>query len=467
MLDVESDHSGILIPRVALTSIDQSTPVVSPQVSELVYNTATAGTAPNNVSPGYYYWNGSQWVRLSSGGATVSNEAWELSGNAGTTAGTNFIGTTDHQALHFKINSQDRLIMPLTNQILAAQGGNRNAPFYSFAHTPNMGIAAPSPNTLQLITDGAVRFIVTKELIRSDLHHRFQEGTVDKPGIAFEKSSGTGISRPETNQMGLSTNSLERIRIDRDGRVGIGTSEPNKYAGVDNIIHKLNVRGTSTHNSTTGDFTPMSVFDNTGTGAALGVFSNNQSVSLEVGNKGSRGIAIRGIHEGAGDGIGVFGYSNIANGWAGLFNGSVGATDNFYIASDRNLKTNINDLDGDDILKKIGKIKPKSYHLITDIHSGMGGERKKSFGFIAQELMEVFPELVVHKGIPNPLGKKEALKNPEFSNYYLVNYTGLIPILTEAIQKQQEKIEALERQVEKIETLENKIRELEILIRSR
>src|SRR5690606_37888681 len=109
----------------------------------------------------------------------------------------------------------------------------------------------------------------------------------------------------------------------------------------------------------------------------------------------------------------------------------------------------------------------KSYHLITDIHSGMGGERQKSFGFIAQELMEVFPELVVHKGIPNPLGKKEALKNPEFSNYYLVNYTGLIPILTEAIQKQQEKIEALERQVEKIETLENKIRELEILIRSR
>ncbi len=31
--------------------------------------------------------------------------SWELAGNAGTTAGTNFIGTTDNQALEFKVNS--------------------------------------------------------------------------------------------------------------------------------------------------------------------------------------------------------------------------------------------------------------------------------------------------------------------------------------------------------------------------
>jgi hypothetical protein len=30
----------------------------------LIYNTATAGTAPNNVTPGFYYWNGTSWIRL-------------------------------------------------------------------------------------------------------------------------------------------------------------------------------------------------------------------------------------------------------------------------------------------------------------------------------------------------------------------------------------------------------------------
>jgi hypothetical protein len=29
-----------------------------------VYNTAATGTAPNNVVPGYYFWNGSAWVNF-------------------------------------------------------------------------------------------------------------------------------------------------------------------------------------------------------------------------------------------------------------------------------------------------------------------------------------------------------------------------------------------------------------------
>lgn len=35
----------------------------------------------------------------------VDNEGWSLAGNSGTTAGTNFIGTTDNVALEFKVNS--------------------------------------------------------------------------------------------------------------------------------------------------------------------------------------------------------------------------------------------------------------------------------------------------------------------------------------------------------------------------
>lgn len=56
-LDVEATNKGILIPRVALTSTDEFTPIIGEQVeSLLVYNTASAGTGDKAVEPGFYYW---------------------------------------------------------------------------------------------------------------------------------------------------------------------------------------------------------------------------------------------------------------------------------------------------------------------------------------------------------------------------------------------------------------------------
>lgn len=67
-LDVVSTSNGILIPRIALTAKNVAAPVVNPQggalvVGTLIWNTATAGVVPNNVSPGYYYWDGTYWVK--------------------------------------------------------------------------------------------------------------------------------------------------------------------------------------------------------------------------------------------------------------------------------------------------------------------------------------------------------------------------------------------------------------------
>jgi hypothetical protein len=60
MLDVYSTSKGMLIPRLALTSTTTAAPVTSPETSLLIYNTATTG----DVTPGYYYWDASKWVRL-------------------------------------------------------------------------------------------------------------------------------------------------------------------------------------------------------------------------------------------------------------------------------------------------------------------------------------------------------------------------------------------------------------------
>ncbi|WP_412468552.1 hypothetical protein [Pedobacter sp. KLB.chiD] len=66
VLDVEAANKGVLLPRVALTGLTDVTTVPSAANALTVFNTATAGTSPNNVIPGYYYWNAgaATWVRL-------------------------------------------------------------------------------------------------------------------------------------------------------------------------------------------------------------------------------------------------------------------------------------------------------------------------------------------------------------------------------------------------------------------
>jgi|DEB19_MinimDraft_2_1074335.scaffolds.fasta_scaffold09753_1 hypothetical protein len=69
-LDVTSTNKGFLPPRLALTATNSASPITSPATGLLVYNTATAGSAPNDVAPGYYYWNGVAWAALTANGIT-------------------------------------------------------------------------------------------------------------------------------------------------------------------------------------------------------------------------------------------------------------------------------------------------------------------------------------------------------------------------------------------------------------
>lgn len=107
--DIDFTNKGLLIPRVALTATNAAGPIVAPATSLLVYNTATAGAAPNNVLPGYYYWDGAAWVAIGGSGG----KDWGLLGNAGTNPATNFVGTTDAQHLQFRTNNTN--IMRIMN----------------------------------------------------------------------------------------------------------------------------------------------------------------------------------------------------------------------------------------------------------------------------------------------------------------------------------------------------------------
>jgi hypothetical protein len=75
-LDIESSNQGVLLPRVALTSTNDVSTVPFATVSLLVFNTATVA----NVSPGYYYWDGSSWLRMETAQSTQTHYIGEIWG---------------------------------------------------------------------------------------------------------------------------------------------------------------------------------------------------------------------------------------------------------------------------------------------------------------------------------------------------------------------------------------------------
>lgn len=65
LLEVASNNKGVLFPQVNLTSTTDVATITNPALSLMVYNSGNAGTSPNNVVPGFYYWNGARWLPLS------------------------------------------------------------------------------------------------------------------------------------------------------------------------------------------------------------------------------------------------------------------------------------------------------------------------------------------------------------------------------------------------------------------
>ena len=125
MLDVKHPK-GLLVPRVILTGTGDITTITSPATSLLVYNTATNGAGVATVTPGYYYWSGSEWLRI--GTSAGSSNSWLLTGNAGTVDGTNFIGTTDNIPFNVRVNNQKagRIDHTLYNTFWGYQARNSN-----------------------------------------------------------------------------------------------------------------------------------------------------------------------------------------------------------------------------------------------------------------------------------------------------------------------------------------------------
>ena len=111
-LDITSTNNGLLIPRLDLSATNVPT-VITPTISELVYNTFTSAAGANQVTPGFYYWNGTIWVKLS-----ANSDNWALEGNASTTPGTNYVGTSDDVDLYLSRNGTDQIRLTTTELVI-------------------------------------------------------------------------------------------------------------------------------------------------------------------------------------------------------------------------------------------------------------------------------------------------------------------------------------------------------------
>jgi len=250
MLDIVSTSRGLLIPRVALTATNAAGPVTSPATSLLVYNTATAGTSPNNVTPGYYYWNGTKWVAL----LTSSNTGWSVTGNAGTDTTTNFIGTTDDQDLVFRTNNTETMRLysgggvnldvgtgAATDPGDAIFASGTYANYFEF-NIQNLSSAHLASSDIVATADNGTESTFYVDLgINSSGYLNGNSNILNGPNLAylyanaddFKIGNGTPgkalvfFTNPVGGTLNTNTaNGVERMRIDPAGYVGIGKTNP-------------------------------------------------------------------------------------------------------------------------------------------------------------------------------------------------------------------------------------------------
>lgn len=195
-----------------------------------------------------------------------------------------------------------------------------------------------------------------------------------------------------------------------------------------------------------------------GYGRGISINTGYVGVSADVVNNTTSGNPTFGVYGWATGGTVAYGIYGRASGsgsgnYAGYFNGDVLVTGNLSNPSDGKFKKNIRHFDNS--LERILRIEAKIYENKTDEFEFMNLAIGDQYGFIAQEMEAVFPELVrvnFHTAPDREEDEQETHNEPiEFKS---INYIGLIPVLTEAIKElhtiietQNQRIDALEKQL--------------------
>ena len=152
--------------------------------------------------------------------------------------------------------------------------------------------------------------------------------------------------------------------------------------------------------------------------------------------------------------IGIYAFADVnESNDAAFIDGDGVYTSSWSQFSDENLKTNITDMTGG--LGKILALKPKLYDMKREEYkNSLNLSKDHQYGLLAQDVQAVLPELVRNVSVPQRRaiddikpgkpGQRKNLTRTTTQNFKALNYTGLIPILIEAMQEQNARIDSLQ-----------------------
>ncbi|MCU7549948.1 tail fiber domain-containing protein [Chitinophagaceae bacterium LB-8] len=135
-------------------------------------------------------------------------------------------------------------------------------------------------------------------------------------------------------------------------------------------------------------------------------------------------------------------FSNCSDTYKFTVYGNALASGGVWQASDLKLKNNIADMSN--AMDIINKLKPRTYFFKTNEYNKLNLSGKKQYGFIAQELEQVIPELVI-TSTEETRDSSNGERNAE--EIKSINYTAIIPLLVKAVQEQQQVINELKNEL--------------------
>ena len=252
--------------------------------------------------------------------------------------------------------------------------------------------------------------------------------------------TATGFLGTSTNQhMDLVSNNLVRGRLSNLGEFFIGTTTTalagDLMNGVSNATFPWAINGYSSFN---------------GSGVYGRIMSGNTNfggVQGEYFGTSGTGAGVRGI-AGAGNNLGVNGQNiTVTTGWSGLFQNDLGYTGFFGVASDRKLKQNIQTISN--AISIISRLRGTVYEHNFSLYPDLGLKKGLNYGFIAQEVEDVLPDLVREKNIPHMNSCYRGttyVKEAELVK--TVSYIEIVPLLVEGMKEQQKMIAELKAEIE-------------------
>lgn len=370
MLDVSSTIGGVLVPRM---TVAQKTAIISPATGLLIYQ--TDGTS------GFWYFDGTMWV-------TIGSAGWGLTGNTGTNAATDFVGTADNQGFVMATNNSERV---------------------KISSSGNVGINQTNPTNKLHITGTNPVF-------------RIEDGA---PANSVVGCDAGGYIKWVPNNLVLYNN-------DADWWQSASQTAPPINA---HALHAGNVLIGRTGT------TPYDLEINNGslTGTTIGLGDNKV---ITDGNNET--IFSHGMYFNGGSAI-VKSLGNVSNRWTAVY-----ATNGAIQTSDENLKKNIKPISYG--INEVMQLNPITYYWKEEKCNSLiipDAKKQLKLGFIAQEVENIIPEVVYTDTYKSKTYESDEVEKVEAARIG-INYEELIPVLVKAKQEQNDKLIKLKAKAENL-----------------